>query len=257
MNPLTLPLAHFLRRLRPALAASLLKKLLLIRREVIEVARGSFYADPVSDIGFQLLTTGQYETHMENTLDRYLQHGGVFVDLGANEGYFTVIGSLLVGVEGRVIAVEPQRRLLEVINRNLELNSCQNVTVENLAISDIAETTRLYLSPDVNTGSTGLSQSTRYTVPTQEVQSKTLSELFDIHAITHCDLLKVDIEGWEYEAVLGSGELFQSNVIKNIALEVHPPLLKQRELDESEIIDFLLSCGYTLNHPFGYMVFEK
>jgi len=58
-----------------------------------------------------------------------LPPGGIFIDLGANEGYFSVIGSKLVGMAGRVLAFEPQSRLQPVINRNSTLNSCDNVEV--------------------------------------------------------------------------------------------------------------------------------
>lgn len=37
-----------------------------------------------------------------------LERGGVFVDIGANEGFYTILGARLTGAKGTVIAVEPQ-----------------------------------------------------------------------------------------------------------------------------------------------------
>jgi len=76
------------------------------------------------------------------------------------------------------------------------------------------------------------------------VQCLTLAEIFRRHRIETCALLKIDIEGWEYEAVLGSPKLFRDGRIKAIALELHPPLLLRRGLDSAKITGFLADCGY-------------
>jgi FkbM family methyltransferase len=64
---------------------------------------------------------------MGAVLRRYLRPGAVFIDMGANEGYFSVLASGVVGPSGAVIAVEPQSRLQGVIQTNLDANACLNV----------------------------------------------------------------------------------------------------------------------------------
>lgn len=65
----------------------------------------------------------------------------------------------------------------------------------------------------------------------------------------------VDIEGYEYEAILGSPELFTAHRVKAIALELHPRHLSKRGLSEKKILDFLESCGYTRSSLCSNMVF--
>jgi hypothetical protein len=77
----------------------------------------------------QLLTTGIWAPPVNGVLDAYLAPGGTFVDVGANIGYFTLVGSLLVGDRGTVIAVEPSTRDLRKLTHHLTLNPCANVTV--------------------------------------------------------------------------------------------------------------------------------
>ena len=240
-------IALSLGNLRPAVFASFLKKLVFPERRIFKSPNGEFWIDVASSIGYQLLDKGVYESSMVQILKRYLHPKSIFVDLGANEGYFSVIASQIVGEMGKVVAVEPQSRLQPVIAKNLALNHCKNTIVLQVAVSDKREDVVLHLSPDINSGSTSLVQTTRYPIPKQEVAGLTLAEIFHEQGITTCDLLKVDIEGWEYEAIMGSPEIFANHHVKAIALELHPHILAKRGLSEKTIVDFLDSCGYVLS----------
>src|SRR5947209_7701542 len=126
---------ELVRRVRPApVGAAIAATLRLNKRRVISGKRGLFFAAPVSHLGWSLLE-GEYEPSMASVLDRYLYPGAVFVDLGANEGYFSVLASKLVGPFGMVIAVEPQERLQAVIQHNCYLNRSYNVRVIRAVVS--------------------------------------------------------------------------------------------------------------------------
>src|SRR4030081_1913660 len=86
-----------LRRIRPAPLQVFITTILRVsRRREISFGDYTFHCDPVSDLGSRLLR-GTYEDDMTQVLNKYLRPGGVFLDLGANEGFFTVLGSRLVG----------------------------------------------------------------------------------------------------------------------------------------------------------------
>lgn len=74
--------------------------------------------DPVSTLGLSLMRTGTYEEDMVAVLEKYVSRGSIFIDLGANEGYFSVVAAPLVGAEGRVLAIEPPHHLSDVIVAN-------------------------------------------------------------------------------------------------------------------------------------------
>src|SRR5262245_6668785 len=109
-------------RVRPAPLAELLKRALRVRRQTVETKDGRFWIDTATLIRREINEPGVFEPQMIAKLVRWLAPGDVFVDLGANEGYFTVLGAKLVGPSGRVIAIEPQDRLAGVIEENLRLN---------------------------------------------------------------------------------------------------------------------------------------
>src|SRR5690242_16931657 len=87
----------YLVRVRPAWLASSLKAALGVKRAVLETQHGRFSIDPASYMGDELLSEGIYEPTMIATLERHLRPGSVFIDVGAHEGYFTVIGAKICG----------------------------------------------------------------------------------------------------------------------------------------------------------------
>ncbi len=115
-------LQAILMRVRPAPFASFLKKLSRVERTVISTSEGLFWIDPVSVFGYEISRKGVYEASMLGTLDRFLAPGATFVDVGANEGYFSVAAAKRCGRSGRIIAVEPQQRLQPIIRENLRIN---------------------------------------------------------------------------------------------------------------------------------------
>jgi len=242
---------HFLLNFRPAGVASAIKKIVGIERIPIETDLGRFFVDPVSHVGDLLLSGGDYDPAITRTLKQYLSPGNVFVDIGANEGFFAVIGAKLVGSTGRTIAVEPQERLRPVLEKNFELNEIDNVELFTCAISDQNGTNVIHISPDISTGSTGFYRRSKYKVPTQVVETRTLSALFDQANIDRADVLKMDIEGFEYEAIFGSPEIFRDKRVQILALDLHPDYLAMRGQGVEKILQFLAECGYKLDESFG------
>lgn len=243
--------------LRPAPLASALKRLLFIRRRILKTKLGSFFIDPASNFGFTLFSKGRYEPEMIDALQRLLVPGDTFLDIGANEGYFSVLASRLVGATGSVIAVEPQSRLQSVLFRNIAENGAFNLQVFQRVLADSAGVATLSLSPDMNTGSSGVFRTARYRVPSEQVPQTTLATFLGLLSVERIKLMKMDVEGFEYEVVLGSKDVFRSGRIEYIALELHPQFLERRGKSESDILAFLHECGYVVQPGFGTLVLKR
>lgn len=248
---------RLLSSVRPAFFASYLKKLFGIERTVVETEFGRFYVDPVSILGRELTSKGKYEPSMIQTLKEHLSESGTFVEIGSNEGFFSVIAAEIVGSTGTVLAAEPQERLQSVIEKNLSLNSIRNADVHRLAISDHDAMETLHLTPNVNSGSSGLKRATQYWYDTENVPTTTLKKFLDRAGIDHVDVMKIDIEGLEYEAVMGSRSVFENRRVSTIALELHPSRLQERGLTMGEIVDFIEGCGYRLDDRFRNTVWTS
>jgi len=249
-------LAHFLLGLRPAPLASAVAAVCgLNRRRLVRADHGTFLINPISDFGSAILK-GEYEPQMRSVLSRYLSPGGVFIDLGANEGYFSVLASHLVGPKGTVIAIEPQSRLQNVFQTNLAVNECYNVRLIRCAVCDRTGTAQLSLAPSTNTGASSLFRSTRYALPTEEIRSLCLGDLLDRTGVEHCDLMKVDIEGAEYDVFMAAADVLKKGVLKNIALEIHSSILESRGLSADELHKYIVENGYELNSELGPWVYS-
>ena len=247
---------HCASLIHPSLAAGVAKCFRLERR-VVATHHGKFWIDPLSNFGQELIEHGDYEPEMALILERYLYTGAVFVDLGANEGYFSILASKRCGPAGRVYAIEPQARCQQVIQQNVQLNECTSVMILPVCVSDHAGQIVLHLHPATNTGATSIYKTARSSVRTSLVECLTLQAMLDANGIQIVDLLKIDIEGAEYEAVMGSPEVFKSGRVKAIALEYHPAILTSRGLRPSTLHEFLLENGHTLDTTFAKIVYVR
>jgi FkbM family methyltransferase len=254
LSPYQRLLQRVIMRVRPATLAAVVKRLLGVRRVAVDTEDGCFNIDPVSLLGLALTRQGCHEAGMRSTLHHFLGPGKTFVDLGANEGYFTVIAARLCAPGGRVVAIEPQQRLLQVISDNVKLNSSPGVHVVNAAVTHTSGLATLHLTASTSSGGSSLHNPCKYPLPTQQIATLTLGELLDREGLSHIDLMKVDIEGFEYEALLGSPEVFREHRVAAMALELHPSILAARHKPCEDILQMLAACGYEMTCPFGHTV---
>lgn len=244
-------------RMRPAFLGVAIKRMLGVRRRVVQTSHGRFFLDPASSFGFTLEFEGTYEPSMTHAVNTLLQPGDVFLDIGANEGYFSILAASRVGSTGRVFAIEPQTRLQAVLTRNIAENNTFQVCVLQRAVSDRCGVASFSLAPDVHTGSSGIFNTARYRNPTESVLQTPLTQLLHILQIDRIRLVKIDVEGFEYEVVLGSPEAFRRGVFDHIALEMHPSILARRKKPPSDVTDFLATCGYRRNASFKNLVLSR
>jgi FkbM family methyltransferase len=143
---------------------------------------------------------GGYELEFQRRLAAEIKPGGVFYDIGANVGFYSLLASTLIG-SGRVYAFEPLPANLGYLRKHLELNRLRNVEVLEMAISDKCGTASFatessggmgYLEPDGNLS----------------VAIATLDALVLAGRIAPPDYIKMDIEGGEFGALLGGRECF-------------------------------------------------
>jgi FkbM family methyltransferase len=149
--------------------------------------------------GYALGTT---EPLVQACLADMLKPGFVFYDVGANVGFFSVLGARQVTPSGSVYSFEPFLENVRVLRRNIELNGFGNVEVRPIAVGE--KTGSGYLSPgkektqgrvSADDGGVGLKR--------VAVEVTTVDE--EVHAgrIAPPDVVKIDIEGGEVAAIRG------------------------------------------------------
>jgi FkbM family methyltransferase len=127
----------------------------------------------------------------------------VFVDIGANAGYFALLASRSVGASEKVLAVEPNPTMAQQVRQNVARSGLLNVTTEEVACAGVAGVQTLYLGDAYNIGSTSLCGENVTWTKSAEVKCTPVDVLVERHALTRVDVVKIDVEGTELEVPRG------------------------------------------------------
>ncbi len=196
-------------------------------------------------IGAQLLT-GRYEPTTQRLMRHLIRPGATVVDVGANIGFFTVLGAVLTGPRGRVLAFEPEPRNHGQLARNVLANGLRQVEVHARACSDRpgrhfldvnhAESGWHRLAP---AGATGAG---RRRVPVE------LVTLDSVVGSARVDLVKIDVEGHEGSVVAGMMATVRANPDLVVVLEHSPSQARLAGLDPMAPLHALVGAGLTCVH---------
>jgi FkbM family methyltransferase len=173
-----------------------------------------------------------YEPGATAAMCAVLKPGSVFVDVGANTGYFSVLAGLLVGPLGRVVAFEPNPDVRARLERHLELNGLTDrVVVSDAALGSREQNdARFYISCcDSNDGLSSLSRSAvgfgsgaLRTEITTSVRVRTFDAVAEQLGLGRIDLMKVDVEGGEYDVFAGMSRTLAACPPSRIICETPP-----------------------------------
>lgn len=189
--------------------------------------------------------------HEKNTTELFrktLQPGHIFLDLGANLGYFSLLAARLVGRNGRVFAFEPEPRNFCYLTKNVRLNDYRNVTLEPQAVSDSPGKVKLFICPyDSGHHTINQPEGIRSYRPDYdyrqeqfvEVDRISLDEYFRDPA-QRVDVIKMDVEGAEMLALSGMDRLIRRQENLKIFVEYFPLLIKEMGGSPEEFIRRLL-----------------
>lgn len=170
-----------------------------------------FKADQV--IGASLREYGEWAQRELDLLLRLVQKGDWVVDAGAYIGTHTLAFAQRVGKTGQVLALEPNPCSFEVLTRNITQNRLANVRAECSAVSNKEGVLRLPGScRDISNNPGGTSLLAEETGPdgdTSGLVSVPVKRL-DQYKISHCALLKIDVEGMETLVLEGAQKLLQT-----------------------------------------------
>lgn len=179
---------------------------------------------------------GIYELPIQECLARELEPGNVFYDIGANAGFFTLLGARRVGLTGRVFSFEPLPENVQSVRSQLELNNVANCTLVEAAVID--RMGRVEFSEGRDTSTAHVQETTGDSVERSviSVSSVTLNDF--TRDVPLPDFIKMDIEGAELLALKGATDLLGSDTPPKMLIEFHGEQLRRE--------------GCSLLRDFGY-----
>ncbi len=201
----------------------------------------------------RLLEEGIWEPVETSLLLSLLRAGDVFVDAGANIGYFSLVAASVVGPGGGVFAFEPDPDNYRLLEANIALNGMGDcITPVEAALSEAAGEGRLYLSTD-NLGDH------QVFAGDDERDSLSVGLLrgsdFLAGKVRRIDLVKVDTQGAEYQVIAGLMPLLQElESPPRFIVELTPHALRQSGASGRALVELLATLGqpmWIIDHTQG------
>jgi FkbM family methyltransferase len=168
---------------------------------------------------------GAFELDVQQALFPWLRPGDIVIDAGANIGCHTCPMAIRVAPHGFVIAIEPVDRLADRLEANCRINGIANVTVIRSAVSSTVGKRRLAIpsTGDANQGNASLHRPPFPGGEELDLETTTIDEFVANLGLASLRLIKLDLEGDDYDALLGAAETLR-RFRPVVAFEYHPDL---------------------------------
>jgi FkbM family methyltransferase len=193
---------------------------------------------PLSHAHLGSIAFGNLETAVQEAMVRHLGPGDVFYDIGANLGFFSLLGAHLVGLnQGRVYAFEAAPDNAAAIRANAALNGIPNVSVIDKAVSSNAGTGRLQIVDDQSWSKLEEYGEHPYTERTIDVELVAIDDLLRSGELAPPTVVKIDVEGAEIAVLDGMRETLE---------RYQPAVICELHDTHRGFLEVMSSVGYRL-----------
>ena len=185
-----------------------------------------------------------WEPETTKLIKKIIHEGDIGIDLGANIGYFTILMANLVGTSGKVFSFEPAPQNFEILQKNIKQNHLKNVVANQSAIGDMNGKIKLYLS-NTNAG-------WHKVFPKQFIDYEVSDKNIDVEICSldkefidkKIDFIKMDVEGYEWNAIKGGKKILEENQDIKLIFEFFPMALRANNVKPDTVLRYLLDVGF-------------
>lgn len=143
-----------------------------------------------------LFTPQFFDTEELAILRSFITDDFVFLDVGANAGFYALHAAAHAGRRSRIIAIEPQPEIFERLVWNIGVNRFGTVKAMACALADRAGEVTLFLDP-LNMGEASIKIVGSANAPALRVPAKTMMDVIRDEGFDHVDAVKLDVQGAE------------------------------------------------------------
>lgn len=166
-----------------------------------------------------------------------LKEGAKVFDLGAHQGVVAMMLAKEVGSSGKVLAIEANKFNFNTALENKKLNDIEQLIIENCAIAE--RNGHVEFNENLN----GAIENNQTDTMTTKVASFSINHLIDNFFTP--DIIFMDIEGFEVQALKGARQAFETKC--DWFIEVHgPDLIEQYGGTVQEVINHFTTKDYRL-----------
>lgn len=196
------------------------------------------------DIGKRLILTGSFEQDEICYIERNVRVSDICFDVGGNTGIYAMLFAKLTGARGKVYVFEPIRKNVLAIELASEINGFKNVQVfEGVASNENGVV--MISTPEMDGAYTHIE---KYNISSgmHEVRSITLDSFMANEDIKKIDILKVDVEGAEFEVLRGAKNILSNENVapRLVMVELFSQFLEKFDASIPDILNYMNSFSY-------------
>ena len=201
------------------------------------------------DLGNHILAR-DFEQPEYAFVGRFLKPGMTVLDIGANQGLYTLLASSRVGPKGLVISFEPSPRERRRLHLDVWMNFCSNVRVQPVALGATAGLMELFVVHGGETGCNSLRPpAVKGRTSRVSVKVETLDGFIFCHELDRVDFIKMDVEGAEWSVLQGAQRLFATPPRPVLLIEVYDIRTLPWGYAAREIVKHLNALGFRIFRP--------
>ena len=197
----------------------------------------------VDDIGRTIYERGDYSTSNIDFILNGIKYNNedIFIDVGANIGWHSLTLERYRKELKNIYAFEPDPLNYSLLTENMRLNNSSRIIAINKALSDAKGKVTLYKDEDKNPEKHSILPI--FNDGSETVDAITLDEFIKEYNINKkIKLLKIDVEGYEYQVLLGAKSALKYT--ENLIIKISPYLLLQSYIEPGLVIELLYDEGF-------------
>lgn len=209
-------------------------------RQAILPNRCKLQCDLRDHVQRQIYFLGTYEPIEAYLFSQLLKPGMTLIDAGANIGQYTLLAATSVGESGAVHSFEPVPGTFSQLRHNVETNHLSNVHLNQAGLWHKSTSISLGLSSEMMQNCGAYSIGVLDQATEVSAIALTLDNYVEQHSVQKVDLIKMDIEGAEYAALIGMQTIIDRDH-PTFLMEINASALERLDYEKSQIWQFLVN----------------
>ena len=215
-------------------------------QSVRAVVNDAYYRLDLGEVIQRMMFLDSYEPTETEWFKECVTTGDIVVDVGSNFGYYTTLGSLLVGRTGRVFAFEPSPVACQVLDDMIRDSHIENVVLTKAAVGKANGSVDLFLPTTSHLHSPSILKSDPTFMP-HKIAVVALDAFEPLSDVDYIKLMKIDVEGYEPDVLDGMEKILRAKKVKNIFCEFNSWWLARNSTTSKILLERFFDFGYVVN----------